>query len=123
VFSSLATKVGSHTIPPTYLIDITSAIYTIGVDASLMDEIADSPLVIAQILDGDSGSSTNTQICSETLTPRSATHTARILLQEPTYFIRPQGYRLDRLERNHNPSSTQTLYVTRYGVPLVGTDI
>ena len=93
---------------------ITSAIYTIEIDPSLMDEVANNPLVIVQVLDGDS----DTQICAEILSRSTATaHTARILLQEPTYYIRPQGYTVDRLERVHNPSSTKTLYVTKYGVP------
>lgn len=86
---------------------ITSAIYTIKIDPSLVDEVADNPLVIVQVLEENRG--TGTQICAETFSHSTAAiHIARILLQKPTYYIRPQGYSVDCLEREHNPSSTKT---------------
>lgn len=91
---------------------ITSGIHTIAIDPLLVAKVTGNPLVIVQILDGDRATETN--ICGLS-TERS--HAARILLQEQTYYIRPKGYYAGRVERVYNPSSTQTLYVTKYGVP------
>ena len=95
---------------------ITSGIYTITFDASLMDRIASSPLVVAQILESDDSRGTD-RICGEF----SSSHSAQVLLREFEYFVRPKGYYVNRLDRNDSPVSLQTLFVTKYGraVPRV----
>ena len=92
------------------LLNITSGIYTITVDSSLMDDVTSSLLVVVQLLDNGDG----TAICGEALFSGSS-HTVLILLQEETYFLRPKDYYVGRLDRDTQPSTTHTLYVTKYG--------
>ena len=92
------------------LLNITSGIYTIVVDSSLMDDVTSSPLAVVQLLDNRDG----TAICGEGLLSGSS-HTVLILLQEATYFLRPKDYYVGRLDRDTQPSVTRTLYVTKYG--------
>ena len=92
------------------LLNITSGIYTIAVDSSLMDDVISSPLVVVQLLDSGNG----TAICGEGFFSESS-HRVLILLQEATYFLRPKDYYVDRLDQDTQPSTTHTLYVTKYG--------
>ena len=93
---------------------ITSGIYTIPIDSSLIDAVANNPLVIVQELDDETGTAT---ICGEEFFSTENSHSVQILLQEATYFIRPYDYYVDRLEKS-SPPSFQTLYVTRFGEPV-----
>ncbi len=95
---------------------ITSGIFDIPVDASILADLAGNPLVMGQYL--SSNDAGNTPICGEFLSVEDP-HSMNIILQESEYFIRPNDYYVDRLDRVENPSSTMTLYVTRYGEPAV----
>lgn len=96
------------------LLPVNSGIYDITVDATLLAELDNDPLVMGQYL---SGSTEGTTICGEFLSVDGVSHSMNIMLQESEYFIRPNGYYVDRLDRTQNPTSTMELYVTRYGQP------
>lgn len=94
---------------------ITSAIYAVEVDASLLDSLASNPLVLVQMLPVGKGSD---KLCS--YRTESEAHSANIILQEYPYFFRPKNYYSILLDRNHNPTGSQTVYVTKYGKPVDG---
>ena len=54
--------------------------------------------------------------------PSTKSESGIIVLKEREYFIRPLNYYVDRLEYDENTSS-QTLYVTRYGASAQNVDI
>ena len=96
------------------LLPVNSGIYDITLDATLLAQLDDYPLVMGQYL---SDSTEGTAICGEFLSTDDTSHSMNIMLQESEYFVRPNGYYVDRLDRTLNPSSTMELYVTRYGQP------
>ena len=95
---------------------VNSGIHDIPVHASLLDDLADHPLVLGQYL--SNSSDTGTPLCGEFLTVDEESHSMNIILQESEYFIRPNGYYVDRLDRLEKPSTTMTLYATRFGEPV-----
>lgn len=82
-----------------------------------MTEVANSPLVIAQILYNDHGT---TKICPGT---SENEYSAQIILQEYPYYVRPKGYYIGVVDRENNPNVSQTLYVTKFGAPLQGVQV
>ena len=95
---------------------ISSGIYDINVDYSLLDDLDDYPLVLGQYLNDNYG----TPICGAFLLKGGEdSRSLNILLKEHEYFIRPNGYYVDRLDRLEKPSCKMDLYVTRYGKPVV----
>ena len=92
---------------------LTSAIYSVPVDPSLMHALSNHPLVLAQVLATDQGTSVR---CGYSNRRRSV----HVVLQEYPYLVHPKEIYVDFLDRYTHPSSTQTLYVTRYGAPLKG---
>lgn len=109
---------GSDGIP--YLSDgwmsSTGGIYVYQLDEHQASMLADSELVVVQVVSGSGGMS----ICGE-LPAMQGTHTAQILLEEDPYFVRPWDYYVDRLE--YQDTSLQTLYVTYFGNPAPGRSV
>ena len=67
---------------------------------------------VGQYLNDNNG----THICGEFLLKGDEdSRSLNILLKESEYFIRPNGYFVDRLDRLEKPSYSMDLYVTRYG--------
>ena len=109
---------GSDGIP--YLSDgwlrNTGGIYVYQLDEQQAGMLADSVLVVVQVVSGSGGM----PICGELPSVQGA-HTVQILLQENPYFVRPWNYYVDRLE--YQGISSQTLYVTYFGNPAPGTSV
>lgn len=86
------------------------------------DEVADHPLVLVQDLHTDVWRVRQDEgkdfICS-----LGKNHRVQIILQEYAYFVRPVGYYIGFLEKDLNPTSSQSVYVTRYGQPVPGMEI
>ena len=95
---------------------ITSAIYTVRVDSSLMDELASDPLVVVQMVPDGQG---NSAICTGSIGGPEP-HTIQIILEEFPVFVRPTGFYSLLLDRNYNNIATQTVYATKYGKAMVG---
>ena len=109
---------------PTDELPVTSGIYRVPImEASLMWAVTHHPLVLAQPLTSYAGS---TPICNQHHTspsPYGPWKTAQILLQEYPYYVRPKGMYTDALDRRHHPTGSQTVYVTKYGEPVVGVPV
>lgn len=119
---SCVVLIGDEIVYNNALYPITTAIYNVTVDSqTLMDTIANNPLVVVQVVSGSGGEQT-TGICSHLALPStksSAPDSTVILLQEDKYFLRPKGNYVGRLDQT-DPSNTQEVYVTTYGRPAVG---
>ena len=103
---------------PTEELPVTSAIYGVSIEESyLVWAATHRPLVLAQVLISHAGS---TPVCNYHGGPW---RTAQILLQEDPYFVRPVGLYSDFLDKKYHPTSSQTVYVTKYGRPLVGVPV
>lgn len=109
-------------LPYAYVEDlpITSGIYTVPVHPSLMHAVSSNPLVLAQVLGTQEGTSA---ICSESFYPSQIKRSVQILLQEELYFIRPAGFSKHYLDRHDHPESKDVVYVTKYGEPVQGLEI
>lgn len=98
---------------------ITSGMYTVSVHPSFMNMVLNYPLVLAQVLSDERGS---TPICSD-MSPSGDTHSVQILLQEELYLVRPTRPRGIILDRLGSPWSTETVHVTMYGEPAQGLEV
>ena len=92
---------------------LTSAVYSVPVDASLMHALSNHPLVLAQVLATDQGTSVR---CGYSNRRRSV----HVVLQEYPYLVHPKEIYVDFLDRYLHPSRTQTVYITHYGAPMQG---
>ncbi len=119
--SNCVQLIGTEYIP--YLtenwLETDSGIYTVFVTISEIIQLADSKLVVVQVVTSGGSSS----ICgAATFSGASAdTHSVEIILEESPYFIRPSDYYVSRLSAGER--TTQTFYVTYYGQPASGISV
>lgn len=91
---------------------VSSGIHTIRVEPHLMDKVNSNPLVVAQVWTEENGGSV---VCRA-----DKSNKINIILQEYPYFIRPKSHYVDLLDRHTHPKGTETVYVTKYGAPMIG---
>lgn len=98
-------------------------IFSVPFDPIHKEMVEENPLVLVQVLESDEECTVDDIYMDEICTLPKHQHRIRIILEEYPYFIRPMGYYVDFLEREHNPTSFQSVYVTRYGQPVQGIEL
>ena len=99
---------------------ISNGIYTIPVNHSFMDMVSNNPLVLVQVLSDDSGSD---HICRDDVSLSGNAQSVQIILQEELYLLRPTRPRIIYMDRLIHRETIETVYVTKYGVPVQGLNI
>ena len=101
---------------------ITSAIYSVPVDPSLMELIAENPVAIVQVL--PVGAESDIVSCQNTSENGGQfQQPLNVIMKEHAYFARPKDLYFGYLDRLTSPTFTQTVYVTEYGAPAAGVEV